>query len=169
MSDELLEKIFAEQPLLKFSLYVPNQVDALKWIGEPAFDPNSALNAGERMHRFWFFILGAYEIIRTMHENKDCFDVSIHGPMERIKAQLADIRMPFAKLQIQGKNKTPIFSELSVVSARDNFSDFTYNIGGKLISARNVFQETMSFFSSIKIEHVTYGLESQVKSAVKIN
>ena len=47
----------------------------------------------------WVWILGAYEIIRTMQQAQFCFAARVHLPLKELKSKLATVRMPAAKIK----------------------------------------------------------------------
>ena len=47
--------------------------------------------------RIWLWILGAYEVVRTMCQARICFSEEYLAKLTTFKTAMADIRIPFAK------------------------------------------------------------------------
>ncbi len=60
----------------------------------------------------WLWILGAYEVTRTMCQAKKCFSNTYYNKLLSLKQQLAQARMPAAKMEKAGKPK-PVSSNRS--------------------------------------------------------
>jgi len=45
----------------------------------------------------WFWLLGAYEVVRTMHQAKACFSERLVRELSGLRKMLAAVRMPAAK------------------------------------------------------------------------
>lgn len=98
----------------------------------------------------WFWILGAYEVVRTMHQAKQCFSERLVDDLGRLKKTLAVIRMPAAKMEKPGKkaavpsNRSPAGYDIEnrdlLVGDPEESPD---------ISARSVLSEFDRVFSSI--------------------
>lgn len=80
---------------------------------------------GESLNRayglFWLWVIGTYEVIRTMCQAKSCFSEEVYDRLDRFKKHIATLRVPFAKQEYQGR-QVPIKAENSMkleVEARD--------------------------------------------------
>lgn len=60
----------------------------------------------------WLWLLGAYEIVRTMCQSKKCFTQQIFDELSQLKKRLAKVRMPAAKMEKPG-SKSPVTSDRS--------------------------------------------------------
>jgi hypothetical protein len=60
----------------------------------------------------WFWLLGAYEVVRTMHQAKQCFSERLAADLQDLKKHLARARMPAAKMEKPGR-KAPVTSNRS--------------------------------------------------------
>lgn len=54
----------------------------------------------------WFWLLGAYEVVRTMHQAKACFSERLVQELSCLKNILGTVRMPAAKMEKPGKRTT---------------------------------------------------------------
>ena len=60
----------------------------------------------------WYWTLGAYEVVRTISQSKQCFSETFNDKIADLKRQLSKARMPNAKMEKQGK-KVPVNSNRS--------------------------------------------------------
>ncbi len=67
---------------------------------------------GRASNLTWFWILGAYEVVRTMVQAKACFSLKVQNNLITLKKELAVVRMPAAKMEKQGK-RVPVVSTRS--------------------------------------------------------
>jgi hypothetical protein len=98
----------------------------------------------------WFWLLGAYEVVRTMHQAKVCFSERLVQELVPLKKTLASARMPAAKMEKQGKkeavtsNRSPAGWDIAnrdlLVNDPEDRQD---------ISARWIMSEFDRVFSSI--------------------
>ena len=62
---------------------------------------------GRRVERveslMWLWILGAYEVVRTMCQAKTCFSSQALDELSRLKKLLSVVRMPAAKMEKPGR------------------------------------------------------------------
>src|SRR4051794_19183463 len=116
--DPTVEAMLDNKPLLMFSLYTQDQADALRELGDEILrllalnqaKDGTAQNDGPRFIRannlFWFWVLGAYEVLRTMAGHSACFTPPVATDITALKQKLAKIRVPFAKQELRN-NKGP--------------------------------------------------------------
>jgi hypothetical protein len=115
------DQIVERDPLQEFSFYLSGRVNVLCIFAveiihelDHGFTAES-INA-ERVERaeslMWLWVLGAYEIVRTMHQAKECFSEHLCQDLQNLKKVLASVRMPAAKMEKPGK-KTPVTSNRS--------------------------------------------------------
>jgi len=57
----------------------------------------------------WLWILGGYEIVRTMVQAEKCFSPEALNRLRSLKKSLAIARMPASKMEKQGK-RVPVTS-----------------------------------------------------------
>ena len=115
------DEVVARDPLVAFSWYLSGRKNVLLDIANEIV---AALDAGIQDSRIdmepvgraeslmWLWILGAYEIIRTMQQAQSCFGARVHPPLKELKSKLATVRMPAAKMEKRGK-KEPVTSNRS--------------------------------------------------------
>jgi hypothetical protein len=116
------EQSCEREPLLKFSLYLVGRVNVLLDLSDEiirnldqGFADSKCIHSApiERAESLvWLWILGAYEVVRTMCQARDCFSQRLQDQLFRLKKELAYIRMPAAKMEKAGK-KAPVSSNRS--------------------------------------------------------
>lgn len=145
-----------EKPLLLFSIYTLGQVEYLVSLGIELVEEMNSWNNGaisdfnNTYYRYWLWVLGSYEVMRTMDENNECFVESMRRAIKQLKVHLADIRIPFAKQELRGK-KQKVYAELSVKSVNQ---DMFFDIKGQEFSAKESITKFNSFIESIKVTDV---------------
>ena len=153
------------EPLLAFSFYLNGRVINLLQIGDEIIDhldvgfsdKNSvdSSRVGRAGVLMWLWILGAYEIVRTMCQAKTCFSEQIYKELLRLKRLLAKVRMPEAKMEKPGK-RMPVNSNRSPDGW--DFADRDLLVGDpendSFASARFLITEFDKVMSSIKKEDV---------------
>jgi hypothetical protein len=159
------EEIYRKNPLLAFSLYTAAQLQSLRRIQS---EIDAALEQPESgfpdlmkaYDFFWFWTLGAYEVVRTMDENRSCFSPQLAARTEALKLRLAGIRMPFAKQQLANRpalgKRRPIRGENSVVGWGEK--SLVFKIDGETFDSRSLVSEVAEFFAGIKREDVLYAI-----------
>ncbi len=98
----------------------------------------------------WFWLLGAYEVVRTMHQSKVCFSERLAQELSGLKKMLAAARMPAAKMEKPGK-KIAVTSNRSPAGWDADNRDLLINDPEERadISARWMLSEFDRVFSSI--------------------
>jgi len=152
-----IEQMLSQEPLILFSLYTAVQVRTLQRVGR---DLSSLLDStigcepvdGESFNRayglFWLWVLGGYEVTRTMCQARACFSEELSMKLVALKKRLSILRMPFAKQEYQGE-KTPIKGEASVVRLDKMRPDLCFEVRGVVVSVRDLVNEFESLFASI--------------------
>jgi hypothetical protein len=158
MSNEnLAEKMLNENPLLAFSVYTHIQVEIVRDLGrqileilDNAFEPSVVgENSVNRAYGlFWLWVLGSYEITRTMSQAESCFSNALIVKLRSFKKSVSILRMPFAKQEYPNK-KRPIQAEASIYGIDTETGDLKFEVRGKVVSMRSVVNEFESLFSSI--------------------
>ena len=158
--DETIERMLNSAPLLIFSSYTHLQVETLNKLGSEILVILDASMKEDRIEpdfhqvygKFWLWVIGAYEVVRTMTDQKtgaaDCFSDRIKKPLAELKDSLADIRMPFAKQQIRRKNEI-ISNEASIAEIDLKKRDLAFSINNNSIWVRRSIAEFQAVFSSI--------------------
>jgi len=145
------DEVVDRYPLMKFSFYLQGRVNVLFDIARKIVEnlDNSYDEECVNMERvmdaeslMWLWILGAYEVVRTMCQAKSCFSDKAFAELRQLKKILAVVRMPAAKMEQQGINQP--------VNSNRNPAGFDYEKRDLLlddfktqtkISARNILLE----------------------------
>jgi len=108
MDDQnVIDRMLDKEPLILFSLYTAGQVRTLQDVGkellsllESTIVPKSIDGASfnRAYGLFWLWVLGAYEVTRTMCQAKACFSRDLSMKLAGLKQRLSILRMPFAEL-----------------------------------------------------------------------
>ncbi|RWA59456.1 hypothetical protein [Mesorhizobium sp.] len=151
--DEDLRLIILEaRPLMAFSLYTQTQADTLKRMRdeiEAIMDRwnDSAVHDWQRAYDFfWFWTLGAYEVLRTMDQHNSCFVPLVGAKVKVMKRQIAALRMPFAKQEFE-RGGGPIGGQNSVISVRNK--SFRFRVAGTVFDVRDTMASVRDFLGSI--------------------
>jgi hypothetical protein len=89
---------------------------------------------------FWFWVLGAYEVLRTINQHKKCFTATGAIVINNMKKKLAVIRVPFAKQELRGTDKS-ISGELSIYGFGSDLNTLLYEIQGQAFDAVALIRE----------------------------
>lgn len=154
-----IDEMLSAKPLLAFSPYTQIQADALQrmkdeieaimggWDGGPVHDWQRAYD------HFWFWVLGAYEVLRTMDQTNGCFAPEVKAKIIAAKRQIAPLRMPFAKQEFRGGG--PIHGENSVTGFANK--SFQFSIAGVIFDARDVMASVCGLLGSISRSDILTG------------
>lgn len=153
------EQSFERDPISFFSFYLSGRVNVLCVFAEEVIENldrgfSSQLIDGGSVERaeslMWLWLLGAYEIVRTMHQAKHCFSGRVASDIGNLKGLLAEIRMPAAKMEKLGR-KVPVTSNRSPSGWDAQNHDLLLNDPeeSKAISARHVLAEFDRVFCGI--------------------
>ena len=172
-----IDKLREENPLLCFSGATHTQICTLNDISETIFslldiaigyeDDIPYVEGTELIKAdgyFWFWVLGAYEVLRTMSQAKNSFTTKIEIKIDIEKRYIAEIRMPFAKQEYKGKRKL-VSKELCLMENTIDYDkkDVLYQIEGKEFSFRETIKRFNIFVSSLKKSDVIHPIEIQYK------
>jgi hypothetical protein len=161
----LIERMLDENPLVGFSVYSDIQSKAVQSLGLdvlkcletgitvlPGEDSNVQCD-GQVLNRasglFWLWILGAYEVVRTMDGARQCFSARVAGQLTDLKAKLKLLRIPFAKQELAGQ-KIPIGGEAAIAGIRHAPPDLLYQVNGEVISAWAMIEEFRMVLTGIR-------------------
>lgn len=115
------EEILEREPLIAFSFYLSNKNNLLLHLSDEILE-NLDKGFGEKINTkligeasfwTWFWTLGAYEVVRTISQAKECFSDAFITKINILKKQLAIVRMPSAKMEEQGSSNKPVNSNRS--------------------------------------------------------
>ncbi len=157
------EEILAREPLMAFSFYLSGRNNVLLDIGDEIIElldegfTCKFVNGG-RIERaetlMWLWILGAYEVIRTMCQAKACFSKNFYEKIFSLKRDLAKVRMPAAKMEKQGKQE-PVNSNRSPAGWDVDNKDLLINDPEDMVvSTRVLIDRYYSTISSITVKDV---------------
>jgi len=148
------------EPLIAFSHYLSGRVNVLCSFADEILENLDKGFSGQcvdggRIERaeslMWFWLLGAYEVVRTMHQAKACFSDRVVDELSSLKKILATVRMPAAKMEKPGKKKAAVTSNRSPTGWDVENRDLLVNDPEENpdISARWMLSEFDRVFSSI--------------------
>lgn len=161
--DQVLQDIWKRGPLIHFSVYSHLQVEALRRLSSEICEHlDTSISAqgidGAGFQRtyglFWLWVLGAYEMTRTLSEYKKCFSDLFQGEIAHFKSTISVLRMPFAKQQFQGRDKRPISAEASIYGVDTTNKDLSFQIDGKEIWVRVTLAEFERFMGAVTVDDV---------------
>jgi hypothetical protein len=164
MTDSV-EQALNDEPLLGFSFYTASQVAIVNSLGSEIvnmLDESISENSGgeirvERFTKmygsFWLWVLGAFEVTRTMASAKPCFSPDAHGRVVAFKNRLIKLRVPFAKQQVAGRREATR-GEASVSGFDGKKRDLLFVVEGAEYWVKDLIQEFASVIGSIKKEDV---------------
>lgn len=157
--DPTWAQIVEREPLIAFSHYLSGRVNVLCSFADEIIEnldsgfSSECIDAGQvgrAESLMWLWLLGAYEVVRTMHQAKECFSERLAQDLGSLKRTLAVVRMPAAKMEKPGK-KAAVTSNRSPagwdVENRDLFVNDPEEV--PVISARWMLSEFDRVFSSI--------------------
>ena len=157
------EQMIERDPLVAFSHYLAGRVHVLLALADeiidnldqgfagPSIDVGRVARAESLM---WLWLLGAYEVVRTMCQSKACFTQHTLDELIKLKKTLAAVRMPAAKMEKSGI-KTPVTSDRSPCGLNVESRDLLMNDpDSQDVFARELLTELDRVFSSIKLSDV---------------
>ncbi len=158
------EQSVQREPLIAFSFYLSGRKNVLLAIADEIIENldrgfSGTFVDGGQVERaeslMWLWILGAYEIVRTMCQAKSCFSERVFDELAQLKKGLSAIRMPAAKMEKPGK-KAPVSSNRSPTGWDVANRDLLVNDpeGAQAVSARFILTEFDRVFSTITKDDV---------------
>jgi len=164
-------------PLVRFSFYANGRVQVLLKLGVEILDELEAAFADDSSVSFehiaraeelsWLWVLGAYEVVRTMSQAKPCFSERAYKSLTKLKRELSHVRMPAAKMEAPGQ-AVPIDSSRSPAGLAASERDLLVGDPSNPKSLRNLIGGFYSVFSQIDGSDILAEHES-VYSAEKAN
>lgn len=156
------EEMLTREPLMAFSFYLSGRNNVLLFLSDEIIDnldkgfTGSTIQAeliGRASTLIWLWTLGAYEVVRTISQAKECFSDSFIEKINSLKKQLAIVRMPNAKMEEQGKKK-PVNSNRSPDGWDVINKDLLVGDPEKPISGRQLLDNYDKTISSLTIKDV---------------
>lgn len=163
---EMWDRIVARDPLVLFSWYLSGRVSCVVSLGseitkhlDDAYSGESGATINmEPFHRaemlMWFWVLGAYEVVRTMCQAAKSFRPEVLQPLQGLKKELSKARMPAAKMEPPG-SKQPVPSSRSPAAWEVSAKDMLVGDPTKdMISARSLIAQFGEVISSITADDI---------------
>ena len=150
-----INEILRNNPISAVSLYSQIQADYLVQLGKRLSAKMDTYEGTiddftETYGQFWLWLLGAYEVIRTLCEYSDQFDPDFAEKLQELKRDLAKVRVPFAKQEYRGRSEG-IGGDLSVTSFG---KDMKFQIDGEEVSSQDVIAKVTNFIESIDLNQI---------------
>jgi hypothetical protein len=153
------EQMLEQDPIVAFSFYLSGRKNVLLRIADEITESLDHAFAetvvdGSRFERaeslMWMWTLGAYEVVRTMCQAKECFSPNALEALAQLKKGLSSIRMPAAKMEKPGK-KVPVISDRSPACWDIPNKDILINDPESTpdVSARSILRQFKQVFSAI--------------------
>jgi hypothetical protein len=168
--EDSVTAMFRKSPLMAFSPLTQLQLQCLEEVAgeiedllaESMLDPENANgNLISRSYsRMWLWLLGAYEVLRTMAEAKQCFSIQFHSRLLDEKRHFAEIRMPLAKQEYRGK-KDSAWRDGFLIGIKLQTHDAFFAINGIEYSARDLIARFRTFISSIQPADVVKAFDAR--------
>lgn len=151
--NDVFRQYLEERPLLDFSVYTNTQIERLNKLASEIngmmTQRRDAQVFSDIYGSFWLWVLGAYEVVRTMAQARSSFVPEVTQRLKDYKRKIANIRMPFAKQEYQGRNR-PIFNEASMSGMNTQTGDMFFTIEGVQFSSMSLMKEFRDLMVSIK-------------------
>jgi hypothetical protein len=168
------EQIVEHEPLIAFSHYLSGRVNVLCSFADEIIENlddgfSGQCIEGGRIDRaeslMWLWLLGAYEVVRTMHQAKECFSERLVQDLSGLKKTLSTVRMPAAKMEKPGK-KAAVTSNRSPAGWDAENRDLLVNDPEESpdVSARRILLEFDRVFSTITKSDVLAHHEAAYRS-----
>lgn len=155
-----VEEMFEKHPLTRFSPYSQMQASTVRNLAHELIESLDAClddsegrfvitDVGQIHGRFWLWVLGAYEVTRTMDQHGACFSDRLASEAKAFKRRLAVVRIPFAKQEIAGTAE-PVSTEGSISEIDLETKDIRFTIGDTTVSIRELAKDFIAFFEGIQ-------------------
>jgi len=150
------------EPLLIFSFYLSGRNNTLLVLSDEIIELldngfNNQINKDGSIERastlLWLWTLGAYEVIRTICQAKKCFSPSFIIKADKLKKELAAVRMPSAKMEKQGKRE-PVNSNRSPDGWDYDNKDLLIGDPDMAISSRGLLKLYDDTLSSLTVSDI---------------
>ena len=162
-----------EYPLIAFHLYAQLNSDRVIRLGEEIcnildnsiqrdlrIDSSSFLLAYDK---YWFWVLGAYEVLRILAQHQECFSSEIGNRLPMLTKKVKKLRIPFAKLEYSGNHGKIVRNENSVAGVCDKKRDFYFLVKSEQLWARKMIDEVKELLKSIQLANIKESIELNIK------
>lgn len=151
--NDIFAQYHKERPLLEFSVYTNTQIELLNKleseINSMMAQRRDAQVINDIYGSFWLWVLGAYEVVRTMSQARSSFTPEVTQRLKDYKRKIAKIRIPFAKQEYHGRNR-PIFNEASMSGMNTETGDMFFRIEGVEFSSMSLMKGFHDLMASIR-------------------
>ena len=158
------EDLLVRDPLMAFSFYLSGRNNILLNTGDEIIEllnegfTGKSIIKGDKIQQaetlMWFWILGAYEVIRTMCQSRQCFSTHVYRRIFSLKKDLGEVRMPASKMEKQGR-QVPVSSNRSPSGWDIVHKDLLVNDPtDKPVSARALIERYDLIISSLTVKDV---------------
>jgi hypothetical protein len=159
----ILHEFQASHPEIGFSIYTHIQAHVLIKLGtkiKSQFDSmfkghNSIdLSQGDPYGEIWLWVIGVYEVIRTMSDPKwkSSWSKEKYSEICKYKKRIADLRVPFAKQEY--RNGRAINNEASIRGIDNSLKSYLYEVEDKKFSIREEIDKFEALIYSIETKDV---------------
>ncbi len=158
-------QIVERDPLMAFSHYLCGRVNVLFSVADEVVENLDRGFSSQpidfaRIERWeslmWLWILGAYEVVRTMCQAKSCFTQRAYDELNQLKKALSVVRMPAAKME-KPRTNIPVNSNRSPAGVDVARQDLLVGDPETSdVSARGLLAEFDRVFSSIKSSDIHF-------------
>ncbi len=160
--DDINDKIYEAKPITKYSFYLNGRIEILLETKNEIVSSlealndtgNSSENISNAEKLLWFWILGAYEVVRTMHQSKASFSEKVLKKLQDLKQVLAKARMPASKMEVKNKKQavTSFRSPIGIDVKAKDFELFTDD--ENFISAKSLLSSFEEVIKSITTKDI---------------
>ena len=156
------EKILTREPLIAFSFYLSGRNNVLLSISDEIIEnldkgfSTNPIQGGMIEHAstlMWLWTLGAYEVVRTMCQAKECFSENFYEKISGLKIDLAKARIPSSKMEKKGK-RIPVNSNRNPDGWDVSNKDLLIGDPDETVSSRMILENYDTVMSSLTIEDV---------------
>lgn len=164
--DKWVEEMCAKAPLIRFSVYSHMQATVVRDLGVEIIqllDANIVVDHGLRKvtntaiwhGKLWLWVVGTFEVIRTMDQHSSCFSERLAKDVAAFKRRIAAVRVPFTKQEIAGSNGKAIQADGSISGIDFEAKDVHHEINGQTVSMRALMTDFIALFEGIRPDDVT--------------
>lgn len=167
-NENFVERVYAACPLVIFSVYTDIQCTVIRKLGQSILaaldqgireeDGKTSVD-GEMFNRvygdFWLWVLGAFEIVRTMEGAKECFSPRLQDELRTFKRKIVFLRSPFTKQMLAGA-RTKIRAEPSIADIEHSPPNMIFSVESQRFSVRDLCTHFEAMIASIRREDVLF-------------